>query len=103
MLKRIVRSALTFAAVFAAYQTYALVAVPWMDPPIKERRLPRVPREDMAQAESAVFKYQLLLSNYFPKDHWSQKLPPKVIASASGDGMFVMDDFERQQIPGGTG
>ena len=43
----------------------------------------------------SVTKYQLLLSNYFPTDHWSQTRPPKVIASSNEQAMLVLDDYER--------
>jgi hypothetical protein len=103
MLKRIIRILITFAAVFAAYQAYALVAVPWIDPPINLKRLSQARPADLDSDPNPATKYQLLLSNYFPKDHWSQTQPPKVIATPSGDGMFVMDDFHREVLRQGAG
>ena len=38
MLRRLLRSAIVFAAIFAAYQAYARLAVPWMEPPLKGAR-----------------------------------------------------------------
>jgi hypothetical protein len=94
MVKRIVRSLATFIAIFAVYQAYARVAVPWMEPPLKatKRHLPTT--ADINNAKKAASQYQLLLSNYFPKDHWSQTRPPKVITSADETGMLVVDDWK---------
>ncbi|HEY3391229.1 MAG TPA: hypothetical protein VGK58_00870 [Lacipirellulaceae bacterium] len=94
MLRRIVRSLATFIAIFAVYQAYARVAVPWMEPPLKATRRHVPTTADMNDAAQAASQYQLLLSNYFPKDHWSQTRPPKVITSADETGMLVVDDWK---------
>ena len=36
-----------------------------------------------------------MLAAYFPRDHWSQTRPPKVIENETGSVMFVLDDYER--------
>jgi hypothetical protein len=95
MLKRVVRSLLTFIAIFAVYQAYARVAVPWMEPPLKATRRHIPTTADRDNAEQAASRYQLLLSNYFPSGHWSQTRPPKVITSADETGMLVVDEWEQ--------
>src|SRR5688572_30784068 len=94
MLRRIVRSLATFIAIFAVYQAYARVAVPWMEPPLKATRRHVPTTAEKSAAAQAASQYQLLLSNYFPKDHWSQTRPPKVITSADETGMLVVDDWK---------
>jgi hypothetical protein len=61
MLKRVVRSLLTFAAIFAVYQAYARVAVPWMEPQLKATRRHIPTTGDISEAEQAASRYQLLL------------------------------------------
>ncbi|HEX2474963.1 MAG TPA: hypothetical protein VHK01_09460, partial [Lacipirellulaceae bacterium] len=95
MLSRIVRSLFTFVAIFAAYVAYARVAVPWMEPTLKATRRQAPTADEISDAAQAASKYQRLLSNYFPADHWSQTRPPKVIASSDETGMLVFDDWER--------
>jgi lipopolysaccharide export system protein LptA len=95
MLRRIFRSLVVFAALIVAYQAYILLAVPRMEPPLALRKSLKSNRDERDQAAKSITKYQLLLSNYFPKDHWSQLRPPKVIASSSEQAMLVLDDYER--------
>ena len=101
MLKRIVRSALVFAAVFAVYQAYARVAVPWMEPPLAVSEGRKPTESDIVGARESVTRYQLLLSNYFPNDHWTQQRPPKVFAGSNEQAMLVLDDWTRLDLPAG--
>jgi len=96
MFNRIVRSFIVFCVLIIAYQAYVLLAVPLMEPPLAVRHKQRLTEEQENQARTAVNKYQLLLSNYFPKDHWSQIRPPKVIASSNEQAMLVLDDYHGQ-------
>lgn len=95
MLRRILRSLIAFAAIVAAYKAYFLLAVPWMEPPIARKESTHVTSEDVNRANQAATKYQRLLANYFPKDHWSQLRPPKVIAGSNEQMMLVLDDYDR--------
>ena len=95
MFRRILRSAIVFAVLVAAYKAYVTLAVPQMEPPLVAGSRPRVDPKEMGTGNESVTKYQLLLSNYFPKDHWSQLRPPKVIANSSEQAMLVFDDFKR--------
>jgi len=95
MFRSILRCLTVFASLIAAYQAYVLLAVPLLEPELKVRphqaRPPGLIRED----PNPINKYQLLLSNYFPKDHWSQTRPPKVFASSNDQAMLVLDDYQR--------
>jgi hypothetical protein len=95
MFRRILHSVVTFIAIFAVYQAYARLAVPWMEPPLNATKRAVPTTDDKNRAAQAASKNQLLLSNYFPKDHWTQTRSPKVISSADQAGMLVIDDWER--------
>ncbi|MCI0333303.1 MAG: hypothetical protein L0228_08785 [Planctomycetes bacterium] len=97
MFRRLLRSMTALAALVAAYQAYVLLAVPLMEPSLEVRERKRHSQADHAKAEQAVTKYQLLLSNYFPKDHWSQTRPPKVFASSNEQAMLVLDEYTRHE------
>lgn len=99
MVGRITHSLIVFAAIFAAYQAYSLVAVPLIEPKLTMRSSGRPTRQDRQQGIQSLTKYQRLLANYFPPDHWSQRQPPKVIASSNEQAMLVMDDYERVVAP----
>lgn len=99
MVRSLTRSLIVFAAIFAAYQAYALVAVPWIEPKLTMRPGGRPTPQDRQQGIQSLTKYQRLLANYFPADHWSQRQPPKVIASSNEQAMLVMDDYERVVAP----
>lgn len=98
MFRRILRVTLTFAAIVGAYQVYVTFAVPQMEPSISEREQRRADQASIDRARNAVSKYQVLLSHYFPKDHWSQVRPPKVFANSSEQTMLVIDDYTRHPI-----
>ncbi len=95
MLRRILRSAVVLGVIIAAYEVYATLAVPLMEPPLALREQHRITDQEINDTYRAVTKYQLLLSNYFPKTHWSQTQPPKVIANATEQFMLVFDEFQR--------
>lgn len=103
MLRRILRSAVVFGVIIAAYEVYATLAVPLMEPPLALREQRRITDNEIGGAYKAVTKYQLLLSNYFPKDHWSQTRPPKVIANGTEQFMLVFDEFQRSPGSGQNG
>src|SRR5687768_4600509 len=95
MFRRFLRSLTVLAALVAAYQAYVLLAVPLMEPPLAARKPGAKPPGERPGDPNPVTKYQLLLSNYFPKDHWSQTRPPKVFASSNEQAMLVLDDYKR--------
>jgi hypothetical protein len=97
MLRRLTRSAIMLAVLVAAYNAYVLWAVPLMEPPLATRNMPRAGQPQFNEAIESATRYQLLLSNYFPKDHWSQKRPPKVIANSTEQFMLVFDEFKRRE------
>jgi hypothetical protein len=97
MYYRILRGIVVLCVLIVAYQAYVLLAVPLMEPPLAIRQRQRLTEEQANHARTAVTTYQLLLSNYFPKDHWSQTRPPKVIASSNEQAMLVLDDYHRQE------
>jgi hypothetical protein len=92
---RIVRSFATLVALLVAYQVYALVAVPLLEPTLAARKTGHSTEEDRQQAAQAPSKYQRLLAAYFPTGHWSLVRPPKVIES--GSVMLVLDDYQRHE------
>ncbi len=97
MFRRLLRSMLMLAMLIVAYQAYVLLAVPLMEPQIAIRRGAPVSESDREHGAQIVTKYQLLLSNYFPNDHWSQTRPPKVFASSNEQAMLVLDEYTRHE------
>src|SRR5262245_40649758 len=95
MLRKLLRTVTVFAALVVAYQAYVLLAVPLMEPTLEAAKKKKITQGEYDQAVQAVTKYQLLLSNYFPADHWSQKRPPKVFASSNEQAMLVLDEYTR--------
>src|SRR3990172_2621227 len=79
MLKRIVHSLITLAAMVVAYQVYTLVAEPLLEPPLAVREGRQSTSDQRQKAEKSVTKYQRLLAAYFPPRHWSLMRPPKLI------------------------
>jgi hypothetical protein len=100
--RRLFRSAIVFAVIIAAYQAYALLAVPLMEPPLKVRESRRASPRDLDEGHQIVTKYQLLLRNYFPEGHWTQRLPPKVFASSDERAMLVLDAYKRVELQTGN-
>lgn len=97
MITRLIRSTISLAAIVVAYQLYALVVVPCLEPALAVRQQRASTAAERKMGRRLADKYQQLLANYFPPDHWSQKRPPKVIKS--GHGMLVLDDYH-QEKPG---
>ncbi|TWT73694.1 hypothetical protein Pla123a_35870 [Posidoniimonas polymericola] len=90
MFAKLTRSLIAFGVVFVAYQAYALMLAPMIDPP----RTTQVGGNAGAIVTvSPVAKYQQLLSAYFPAGHWSLAGKPKVIES--GQVMMIVDDYVR--------
>jgi len=103
MVRRILRSAMVLAAIIAAYQAYVTLAVPQMEPQLAMSQRRRLTQEELERVPESSTSYQRLLANYFPKDHWSQLRPPKVIANAGEQVMLVFDDFKRSPLEGNSG
>src|SRR5262245_316461 len=98
MFRRILRSTIALAAVIMAYEAYVTLAVPRMEPPLAQKQKSVASDNDNRLAKNAVTKYQRLLANYFPPDHWSQQHPPKVFANGTEQTMLVIDDYTRHPI-----
>lgn len=94
MIARILRSLMTLGALVVAYQAYALLAVPWLEPPINFREQRKTSSADRASA-NPVTKYQRLLAHYFPKGHWTLVGTPMVIGSRQV--IFVLDGYEHHE------
>lgn len=92
MFARLFRCLIAFGVVVVAYQAYALLLVPIIEPggTIAASRSAAPFDPDVS---NPVEKYQRLLSAYFPTDHWTQTGKPKVIES--GQLMLVIDDYQR--------
>src|SRR6187402_667259 len=95
MFRRISRSAIVLAVLIVAYWAYVTLAVPQMEPQLTMKEQRRPTHQDIEDVHEGATKYQRLMSNYFPKDHWSQLRPPKVIANGGEQAMLVFDDFTR--------
>src|SRR4051812_23464307 len=100
MFRRILRSTIVLAVVIAAYQAYVLLAVPHMEPPLSKKEKTLATDAELESGRNAVSKYQRLLRNYFPADHWTQVRPPKIFANGSEQVMLVIDDYTRHAVAG---
>lgn len=98
MFRRILRSAIVLAVLIVAYEAYVTFAVPQMEPQLTMKEQRRPTEADLGGARESATKYQRLMSNYFPADHWSQQRPPKVITNADEKAMLVFDDFTRHVL-----
>ncbi len=99
MMRPFVRSFAVLLALLVAYEVYALVAVPVLEPPLARRKVVHSTEADRQRAAQAMTKYQRLLAAYFPAGHWSLVQPPKVIKTGSGRGqiMLVWDEHTRHE------
>src|SRR3989304_1758689 len=95
MLRRLLHSTALFVAIVVAYEAYVLAMVPWIEPTLAVWTSPSMGPEKITNGGASVRKYQHVLAAYFPRDHWSQTRPPKVIENETGSVMFVLDDYER--------
>lgn len=93
MLARILRSLIALATIIVVYQGYVLLAVPLLEPPLAARPGTPATEESRDAARQSFRKYQKLLSNYFPAEHWSQQRPPKVLMN--GPALLVLDSYQR--------
>jgi hypothetical protein len=98
MFRRILRSTIVLAVVIAGYQAYALLAVPLMEPSLAVREHRLITEQEVHDSKDSISKYQRLLKNYFPENHWSQLQPPKVFASGTEQVMLVIDDYTRRPV-----
>jgi hypothetical protein len=97
MFRKLFRTLTAFVAIVVAYQAYVLFAVPQMEPVITVAKPKPRPSRGSIDATDSLNQYQLLLANYFPQDHWSQKRPPKVFASSNQQAMLVLDEYKRHK------
>ncbi|MEM1305830.1 MAG: hypothetical protein AAGG46_13090, partial [Planctomycetota bacterium] len=95
MFAKFARSLIAFGVVFVAYQGYALVAPPLLEPPDANRRQPAstVTDADWEAGSNAVRRYQQLLAHYLPTGHWALTGPIKVLES--GPVLFAFEDWKR--------
>src|SRR5438046_746661 len=100
MIRRILRSTIVLAVVIAAYQAYVLLAVPHMEPPVVAKEKQLASQANLDKGKNAVSKYQRLLRNYFPENHWTQVRPPKIFANGTETVMLVIDDYTRRPVGG---
>src|SRR4051794_15856529 len=100
MFRRILRSTIVLAVIIAAYQAYVLLAVPRLEPPLSKKEKQLASQADLDNGRNAVSKYQRLLRNYFPANHWTQARPPKIFANGTEQVMLVIDDYTRRQVGG---
>lgn len=91
MFPRVLHSVIALATIIVAYQAYVLLAVPWLEPSLALRQGRRASASERQQAAQSVSKYQQLLSNYFPSDHWSQREPPIVLGN--GPALLVLPSY----------
>jgi lipopolysaccharide export system protein LptA len=97
MFRRIFRSTMVLAALIGAYEAYVTFAVPWMEPALAEKRFRGSTKDERDGAVKSVSKYQLLLGNYFAKNHWSQVRPPMVLGPTE-QVLIVIDDYTRHAV-----
>ena len=93
MWRRITNAAVALATTIVAYQLYALVAAPLLEPAAPVAINNVASDGDWNAGAHAVGRYQQLLSHYFPADHWSLAGAPKVVES--GRMMLVLEDYRR--------
>src|SRR3989304_5874913 len=79
MLRRLLHSTALFVAIVVAYEAYVLAMVPWIEPTLAVWTSPSMGPEKITNGGASVRKYQHVLAAYFPRDHWSQTRPPKVM------------------------
>lgn len=91
--RRITNAAVALAATIVAYQVYAVVAVPWLEPPAPVATASAATDEQWRAGAQSVGRYQQLLATYFPAGHWSLAGAPKVVES--GRVMLVLEDYRR--------
>jgi lipopolysaccharide export system protein LptA len=90
----LVRSAISFVALVVAYQVYALLVVPRVEPPGIERSGETISTVDRESSGSAIERYQQFLSAYFPSGHWSLGSPPPKLVRQQ-QIMMVLSDYKR--------
>ena len=90
---RVFRSLIAFGVVFVAYQAYALLVAPAIEPGIKAKKHAPIADAPNGRGSKAVERYQQLLASYLPAGHWSLVGSPKVIES--GSMLLVIDDYRR--------
>lgn len=91
MLGRLFHSLIAFGVVFAAYQVYALVVTPIIEPKLARQATPVIIDDEPSRNVGG--RYRKMLAAYFPQTHWALTSAPKVIKS--GKLMLVLDDYQR--------
>ncbi|MEN0109420.1 MAG: hypothetical protein AAF805_01740, partial [Planctomycetota bacterium] len=88
---RFKHAAVTLVAVLAAYQAYALLVVPIVEPRLPERRHDAASDEEWQGGGLAVARYQAVLASYLPDGHWALSGTPQVYEY--GQVMLVLEDY----------
>lgn len=95
MFARLTHAAIAFFVTAVAYQVYAVVVVPLVEPTHTDAGAADRRQAAADHNASALDKHREFLSAYFAPDHWSLETPPKTIES--GHALIVLDDFAQSQ------
>jgi len=93
MFARFIRSLIALVVVAGAYQAYALLVAPVVEPVVVRKATTASTEAERNLGRNAVARYQELLAHYFPADHWSLTGSPKVLES--GPVMLVIEDYKK--------
>ncbi|MEM6330203.1 MAG: hypothetical protein AAF790_08140 [Planctomycetota bacterium] len=94
MFGRLLRSLIALGAVLVAFQAYAWLVSPWVEPPVVARVREAILIDNLSEPRSSVRRYQEeVLAAYLPSGHWALGGSPKVLES--GAVMLVIDNYRR--------
>lgn len=96
-MKRFLNAAVALAITLVMYQVYVLAVVPIVEPTLPTRKATAATEADWEGGGAAVRRYQKMLANYLPADHWALAGTPQVYEY--GPLVLVLDDF--RPIDGG--
>jgi lipopolysaccharide export system protein LptA len=82
MFARLTRIVASFAAVIVAYWTYALIAVPVIEPPAQARKRIELTKKEHEMATNAGDRHKKLFAQYFQPGDWELEGNPKVLESS---------------------
>lgn len=97
MLRRLRNAAITLVATLAAYQLYTMTVGPMLDPPAPVS-VDAGDGDWGVHVQNSVRRYQKLLANYFPDNHWSLSGSPKVLEHAEANALLVYGDLNRDRF-----
>ncbi|MCA9267906.1 MAG: hypothetical protein KDA41_05520, partial [Planctomycetales bacterium] len=85
------RATVSFAAVVAAYWTYALLAVPWIEPAAPERAQPAAGAADAGSTLPGAMRHARLLAELYPDERAWQRQRPKIIET--DQAVLLLQDY----------